>query len=51
MCGVCSVFNVHCPVAMMIRNRKEGSVETGDETDSVPEPRVVLVSHGEGAAG
>ena len=48
MCGVCSVFTVHCRVAMMIRNRREGSVETGDETDLMPEPRVV--SHGEGAA-
>ena len=33
---------------MMIRNRREGSFETEDETDSMPEPRVV--SHGEGAA-
>ena len=48
MCGVCSVFTVHCRVAMMIRNRREGSVETGDETDLMPEPRVV--NHGEGAA-
>ena len=48
MCGVCSEFTVKCPVAMMISNRREGSVETGDKTDSMPEPRVV--SHGEGAA-
>jgi hypothetical protein len=48
MCGVCSVLTVHYRVAMMIRNRIEGSVETGDETDLMPEPRVV--SQGEGAA-
>ena len=33
---------------MIIRNRREESVETGDEKDLMPEPRVV--NHGEGAA-